>query len=93
MLQRGDIFEIDGDKWVVLEASSYQARYDMILYTETEYSYLASRISKTGKPLKSMWRFNTGSGAAHWIPRNQPSIGKAKVDVKYTVSDVNLTDF
>jgi hypothetical protein len=93
MLKRGDIFEIDGDKWVVLEASSYQARYDMTLYTETEYSYLASRISKTGKPLKSMWRFSSGSGSTHWIARNQPCIGKAKVEVKYNVSDVNLTDF
>jgi hypothetical protein len=92
MLKVGDIFEVDGDKWVVLDTDSFYVRYDMFVLGpgELEYSYLASRISKTGKPLKSMWRFSSVSGATHKVWRNQPCIGKAKVDVKYTVSDVRI---
>ena len=95
MLKVGDIFEVDGNKWVVLKADSFYVRYDMFTLGpgELEYSYLASRISKTGKPLKSMWRFSSESGATHSVRRNQPRIGKAKVEVNYNVSDVNLTDF
>jgi hypothetical protein len=95
MLKVGDIFEVDGDKWVVLGADSYYVRYDMFTLGpgELEHSYLASRISKTGKPLKSMWRFSSESGAAHKVYRNQKAIGKAKVEVNYVVTDIDLTDY
>jgi hypothetical protein len=95
MLKVGDIFEVDGDKWVVLDADSFYVKYDKYdMFTlgegELEYSYLASRISKTGKPLKSMWRFSSESGATHQVDRNQKAIGKASVDVTYFVSNVRL---
>lgn len=92
MLRVGDIFEVDGDKWVVLDADSFYVKYDMFVLGpgEKEYSYLASRLSKTGKPLKSMRRFSSVSGSAHKVWRNQPCIGKAKVEVKYDVSDVEI---
>jgi len=95
MLKVGDIFEVNGSKWVVLDADSYYVKYDMFTVGpgELEHSYLASRISNKGRPLKSMWRFSTVSGTTHKVWRNQKAVGKAKVEVKYVVSDVDLTDF